>query len=133
MQTNILLHLKNRLQRHGLRNQLIRAKSLTPIIDAVNEAAVLEGVSPEEIVNDYVTGKEIHAVISNALVNSPPPRPGKKLLDVFNKARDRRQGPLAITEWKLQHLIAEQSAAAQAELNRRGYIKGANGIFTKTK
>ena len=111
---------------------MTRAKSLTPIIDAVNEAAVLEGVSPEEIVNDYVTGKETHPVISNALVNSPPPRPGKKLLDVFKKARDRRQGPLAITEWKLQHLVAEQSAAAQAELNRRGYIKGSNGIFTKT-
>jgi hypothetical protein len=67
MNHNILQHLKNRLHQRTLRQQITRSKALTPILDAVNQAAKLEGISADEIVADFVSGKFEHPVVCAAL------------------------------------------------------------------
>ena len=64
--SNILQHIKQRLAQKNLRQQITRSKTLTPILDAISEAAKLEGIPADEIVADYVGGKE-HPIISAAL------------------------------------------------------------------
>jgi hypothetical protein len=105
MNPNIISHLKERLRQRELRQQITRSKSITPIIDSINAAAKLEGLTGDDIVADYVSGKHQHPVISAALS-----KPTEADLDRMQKAslaaKKHREDAFEATRRK----YAEQSA-----------------------
>ncbi|MCU0751475.1 MAG: hypothetical protein MUF86_00360 [Akkermansiaceae bacterium] len=109
--SNILQHLKERLRQRTLRQQITRSKTITPILDAVNEAARLEGISPDEIVADFISGKTEHPVITAALSSRP------------SITRDQAAKQLAETEKTLAALRQRPRVAPSASKPTAASVK----------
>jgi hypothetical protein len=130
--SNIIQHLKNRLLQRNLHQQVTRSKAVTPILDAIAEAAKLEGISADEIVSDFVTGKYAHPVINAALGKPSIAKPAAAPLPTAAMLAEREKARRSVSNAprpKPPALPARPAVKAAAPPAPRPHIKESTGTL----